>query len=337
MKKILITGAGGFIGSYLVERALADGYDVWAGVRASTSREFLTDPRIHFIDLPFQDRDALRTTLIDHKRARGRWDVVINNLGLTKTPYFSEFDRINYGYVQRLVEALRLTDMMPDQFCLMSSLSAWGPIHEDDGRPISLDDEPAPDTAYGLSKLRVAQFLKAPAQDDVPYLIFYPTGVYGPRERDYYLMFKTVGAGFDFVPGFRPQQITFVYVKDLVECVFRAIDRGLTRREYIVSEPRSYTSTQFRQYIQRELGGRFCLPIKVPLFLLKIVCYTAGWIAARRGKASTLNADKYHIMRQRNWKADISALRADLDYEPSTTLEEGVRETFRWYKENGWL
>ena len=41
MKSILITGAGGFIGGFLVEEALKRGYDTWAAVRSTTSREFL--------------------------------------------------------------------------------------------------------------------------------------------------------------------------------------------------------------------------------------------------------------------------------------------------------
>ena len=42
-KKILITGAGGFIGGYLVAEALKRGFETWAAVRSTTSREFLTD------------------------------------------------------------------------------------------------------------------------------------------------------------------------------------------------------------------------------------------------------------------------------------------------------
>ena len=53
ISKILITGASGFIGSFLVERALAEGMDVWAAVRPSSSRRYLADPRIHFIEMDF--------------------------------------------------------------------------------------------------------------------------------------------------------------------------------------------------------------------------------------------------------------------------------------------
>ena len=49
-KKILITGASGFIGSFLVEQVLAEGYEVWAAVRSTTSRRYLQDERIRFVE-----------------------------------------------------------------------------------------------------------------------------------------------------------------------------------------------------------------------------------------------------------------------------------------------
>ncbi len=61
-KRILITGASGFIGSFLVEKALEKGYETWAGIRKSSSREYLQDTRIQFIDLPFQAKDKLTET-----------------------------------------------------------------------------------------------------------------------------------------------------------------------------------------------------------------------------------------------------------------------------------
>ena len=58
-KKILITGAGGFIGSFMVEKDLDKGFKTWAGVRKTTSRDYLTNPQINFIDLPFNNPKKL--------------------------------------------------------------------------------------------------------------------------------------------------------------------------------------------------------------------------------------------------------------------------------------
>ena len=53
LKKVLVTGASGFIGSFLVEGGLERDMQVWAGVRKSSSRAYLKDPRIQFAELDF--------------------------------------------------------------------------------------------------------------------------------------------------------------------------------------------------------------------------------------------------------------------------------------------
>ena len=72
--KILITGASGFIGGFLVEEALHRGYEVWAGVRAHSSRSHLQDPRIHFIDLAYGGPGRLQEQVRQFCREEGAWD-----------------------------------------------------------------------------------------------------------------------------------------------------------------------------------------------------------------------------------------------------------------------
>ena len=74
MKSVLVTGASGFIGSFIVEEALKRGFDVWAGIRSSSSREYLQDSRIHFLELDFAHSDVLCAQLSAHKEANGKFD-----------------------------------------------------------------------------------------------------------------------------------------------------------------------------------------------------------------------------------------------------------------------
>ena len=69
--KILITGAGGFIGGFIVEEALSRGYETWAGVRKTTSREHLSDPAIRFIDFNYGNKKILTDQLLSHKGEYG--------------------------------------------------------------------------------------------------------------------------------------------------------------------------------------------------------------------------------------------------------------------------
>ena len=331
MSSILITGASGFIGSFLVEEAVRRGFDTWAGVRASSSRAYLQDPRVRFLELDFARPDVLRRQLAAH----GRFDYIVHCAGVTKCVDSADFDRVNHVQSCDFVDVLRELGMVPRQFIFISTLSVFGPVHEQDYRPIFDTDTPQPNTAYGRSKLKTEQYLQS--LPDFPYVIFRPTGVYGPRERDYYVMAQSIARHVDVAAGFRRQDLTFVYVADVVQAVFLAIDRGVCRRAYFLSDGRVYSSRTFSDLLIREMGHPWVIRLKFPLFALKTVSLCAEWWAKRRGKASTLNRDKYNIMKQRNWQCDISPAQRELGYAPAYGLEEGVRLTVAWYKENRWL
>ena len=159
-KKVLITGAGGFIGGFLVAEALSRGYETWAAVRATTNRKFLTDERIHFIELDFTDEQALHDVLAAHVAEHGRWDYVVHNLGLTKATNYLDFERVNYSYLRLLAETLRDIDAVPEVFLMMSSLSVMGPGDEKNYKPFMASDVPLPNTFYGVSKLKAETCLQ---------------------------------------------------------------------------------------------------------------------------------------------------------------------------------
>lgn len=335
LKKVLVTGASGFIGSFLVEGALERGMEVWAGMRKTSSRKYLKDSRIRFAELDFAHPEILADQLAAHKQAHGGWDYIIHCAGVTKCRHKEDFDKGNYVYTRHFVEALQALDMVPRQFVYISSLSIFGPIREQDYTPINEQDAARPNTAYGVSKLKSEQYLQSMA--DFPVVIFRPTGVYGPRERDYFLMAKSIKQHVDFAAGFKRQDLTFIYVRDLVQAVYLAIEHGVKHRAYFVSDGNVYSSRAFSDLIQKELGNPWVIHIKCPLFILKVVSLLAECSARCLGKASTLNGDKYKIMKQRNWQCDISPLMNELGYRPEYPLERGVKEIIAWYKKEGWL
>lgn len=335
-KRILITGAGGFIGGFLVAEALARGYETWAAVRATTNRNFLTDERIHFIELDFTDEQLLRDTLEAHMQEHGAWDYVVHNMGVTKATNYLDFERVNYGYMSLLASTLRDLDAVPRVFLLMSSLSVMGPGDEKGYTPFQSGDVPAPNTRYGTSKLKAETWLQMQASW-LPYTIFRCTGVYGPHERDYFLMMKSIKAGFDFTVGFRKQMLTFIYVRDLARAVMLALDKGSLYKPYYISERRGYTQAEFRHIVCEELGKRVVVPVKCPLWVVKCVCNVAEWWGKVTLKASTLNPDKYHILKQRNWLCDTADAERDFGFVAEYDLRHGVHEAIEWYREAGWL
>lgn len=337
MKRILVVGAGGFAGGFIVEEGLRRGYEVWAGVRASTSRRYLTDKRIRFIEFDFDAEspvEAMADTMCKALPEGERWDWIIYNLGATKCLRFSDFSRINYEYLRNFCAALKHCDKIPECLLYISSLSAVGPAEEKSGKPISEDNIPIPDTRYGASKLKAEMLLK---MDGIPHIILRATGIYGPRDKDYFLMFKSIKSGFDFSVGYKPQSLTFIYVEDLARAIYDALAGGKRGETYNVAHPAVYTQAQFRKISAREMNKKLVLPVNVPLIGLKIVSAIAEKIGVAKGKPSTLNRDKYNIMAQRNWSVDVSKARRDFGFDPRVDLPEGVRRSVEWYKKEGWL
>jgi nucleoside-diphosphate-sugar epimerase len=223
------------------------------------------------------------------------------------------------------------------RFVYISSLSIMGAIREEQPYSEILEsDSPAPNTAYGKSKLEAEQWLDG-LDVSFPYVVLRPTGVYGPRERDYFMMAKSIKSHTDFAVGFKPQDITFVYVSDVVQAVFLAMEKGRTGRKYFLSDGQVYQSSTFSDLIRRELGNPWWIRITAPLWLLRVITFCGEYISHLTGQVTALNNDKYNIMKQRNWRCDISAARQELGYEPKVMLEEGVRRSIAWYKENKWL
>lgn len=366
-KTVLVTGASGFIGSFICSEGLERGYEVWAGMRRTSSSQYLTDSRMRFAQLDLGNYKRLCEQLRQYRSEMGGrgWDYVVHAAGATKSLRREGFFQTNTEGTKNLVRALIAEGMTPRRFVFVSSLSIFGAIREKPlapnpsperegslkGRevvysPILCTDTPMPNTAYGESKWQAEQFLESVKRDvgldrergGFPYVVLRPTGVYGPRERDYYIMAKSIKQHIDFAVGYRPQEITFVYVSDVVQAVYKAFDApDALGKGYFLSDGQIYNSRAFSDLLQRELGNPWVLHIKAPLWFLWLVCAINGTVCRWMGRLTTLNLDKYHILSQRNWQCDIDPARRDLGYEPQVLLEEGVRRSVQWYKQEGWL
>ncbi len=342
MDKILVTGASGFIGSFIVEEALNRGMEVWAAVRKSSSKEYLQDKRIRFVELDLGNAERLKSQLSGH-----HFDYVVHAAGATKCLHRNDFYRVNTEGTKNLANAVIDLKMPLKRFVFISSLSVFGPVREQQPyEEIQETDQPMPNTAYGHSKLLAEQYLDSlnPKNEDgeitdvvLPYIVLRPTGVYGPREKDYFLMAKSIKQHIDFAVGYKPQDITFVYVQDVVQAVFLALDHGMSGRKYFLSDGGVYRSYDFSDLIHRNLGKPWMLRIKAPVWFLRVVTFFGEYIGRATGRISALNNDKYHILKQRNWRCNIEPTMDELGYHAQVNLEKGTALTVKWYKENGWL
>ena len=340
--KILVTGASGFIGSFIVEEALRRGFETWAAVRGSSSKAYLQNERINLIELNLDSEEQLVEQLRPH-----RFDYVVHAAGVTKCLDKRDFHRINTEGTQHLVMALLKLQMPLKRFVYLSSLSVYGAIREQQPyEEIRETDTPQPNTEYGRSKLEAEQWLDSLNEElrmkneehaEFPYVILRPTGVYGPREKDYFLMAQSIKQHSDFAVGFKRQDITFVYVSDVVQAVFLALEKGRTGRKYFLSDGQVYQSTTFSNLIHEELGRPWWIRITAPVWVLRVVTFFGEYYGRLTGKITALNNDKFNILKQRNWRCDIQPAIDELGYQPQVMLPEGVKRSIKWYQENGWL
>ncbi|RLD52030.1 MAG: NAD(P)-dependent oxidoreductase [Bacteroidetes bacterium] len=326
MKKILIVGASGFIGGFLVEEALNRGYEVYAGIRSTSNRQYLSDKRIKFLELKLSDKSNLKQKIKDF----GRFDYVIHNAGLTKSCKKSAFEQVNFQYTKNLTEAFIETENIPDKFIYVSSLDAFGSGNEETMQAIKLSDKPNPQTLYGKSKLKTESYLNS--LNGFPNIIIRPTGVYGPRDKGYYLVYKSIKNGIETYIGSRKQVISFIYVKDLARLVFDAAQSEISNKAYFISDLRKYTTEEFNQIVKKELNKK-ALRIVFPKAVVKILSFIIGNLSCLFGKPATLNMEKYKIISAGNWYCDSSDIVKDFGFKPEYDLKKGIKETITWFKE----
>ncbi|MDR3127056.1 MAG: NAD(P)-dependent oxidoreductase [Tannerellaceae bacterium] len=310
--RVLITGASGFIGAYLVEEGLRRGYEVWVAVRAGSDVSRLPSKGIHsLVDLPFDDVRGLTERL---RAIPQGWDYVVHNAGVTKVVHKEDFYRINALYTKHFIEALSLSGRSPKKFLLMSSLSSYGRI-----------EGQKPESIYGQSKLAAERYV---AEGSLPYVILQPTGVYGPGDRDYGLALEQVRKGIGLAVGLKAQRLTFIYVKDLSRVAYLALENEqAVNRRYVVSDGEVYTDREFIGLMQEAVGRRFVIRLRIPLPLVRVACFCCEQSGRLVKRAVTLNSDKYLILRQRDWVCDTTAVREELGFVAEYSLKKGLEET----------
>ncbi|MCY4778019.1 NAD(P)-dependent oxidoreductase [Sphingobacterium sp. UT-1RO-CII-1] len=330
-KKILITGASGFVGGHLIEEACNKGYEVHAALRATSKTEHIEPYVDKFVYPDFMKIDQL-IDLFNQET----YDYIIHGAALTKAKDEKSMFDVNVGVTQNILEAAFSCDLPPKRVVFVSSLAAIGPISYNEGL-IKEDSRYNPVTLYGRSK-RMAEELVVKHYADKPVTIIRPTAVYGPREKDLFLLFETMYKGLDIYIGREPQKLTFVYVADLVDALLKALEVSEHEKLaiYNITDGEVYSRYAMADVFSDVMRKKM-LRMHIPSGIVKgVACFSQG-LYKYSEKTPVLYPERLNELTAANWSCDISKSVNELDYSPRYKLARGLKETLNWYKENKWF
>lgn len=325
--RALVTGGNGFIGSFLVEKLLHKGWQVRCFVRTTSNLRWIQDLDIEFIYGELRNPSSLVQAVRDV-------DIIYHAGGVTKGLSEKDFMQGNYQTTVNLLQACQDHGPAHQKFVLVSSQAAAGPSWKD--KPLTEDDPPQPVSKYGRAK---AQAEKAVLEyrDIRPVVVIRPPSVYGPRDTNFYLMFRNINRGIIPMAGAGNQKVSIVHVSDLVDGIINAGESDRANGQiYFLSADGEYDWNQLTQKIARALGKR-AITVRIPLWAVDIVSFaTAGW-STMTGHPTLLNRDKIREMKQPAWLCSNQKAKAELGFNPQIDVDSGFRQTADWYRQHGWL
>lgn len=325
----VVTGSTGFIGSHLVDALLARGDTVRALVRPETPAA-ARDPRIESFQADLLDDRSVRDSRVWEGAAQ-----VFHLAGVTRGRTLSHFRAGNVFPTANVLAALAARPGKRPHVVLVSSQAAAGPASSAD-TPVREGDRPVPVEAYGRSKLQAEQAVVR-YRDDLPITIVRPAAVYGPRDRDFLAAFRQASRRVALHAVPREHAFSVVHVADLVAALLRAAERpAAAGRTYFVAGDAPITWGQLYDEVAAAAGSR-PIQLQVPRSAVRMAARAGDLLSSLTGRATLLNSNKAALARPRWWLCDASRARAELDWQATVPLQVGVRETYNWYVDAGWL
>jgi nucleoside-diphosphate-sugar epimerase len=327
LRRVLVTGGTGFVGSHLVERLLRNGYAVTCLVRDPLHLRWLEG-----MDVRLVQGDCTRPESL--AAAVEGMSVVFHCAGLTKAIHVRDYYFVNHLGTKNLLEACARYNPDIEKFILVSSQAAAGP--SPDGRPVKDGDTPHPVSDYGRSKL-LAEGEVQGYNDRLPIVILRPAAVYGPRDVDFYELFRWASRGLTLEMTGGDRYLNLCYVEDLTAALQLSAEcRTQSASIYFVAENRPYSWSEIRALLL-STGYIKARTIKIPYGAAYLVGLASeiGSLFAKRPALS--NRQKVREAAQRYWLCDVGKIENDLRFRAKYPLQKGLELTWQWYRKNQWL
>jgi len=307
---ILVTGAAGFIGSHLAERLVALGHSV-RGLDCFTDYYSVALKELNAAQIQEKGVELLRLDLAEDDLGPAVRDVdfVYHSAaqpGISATTPFETYLRNNVTATYRLLQAVRTVPSFRGLINISTS-SVYGADASGDETT-----EPRPTSYYGVTKLAAEQLVLAYARDQgLPACSLRLFSVYGPRERPDKLYSKLIrciveGQAFPLYEGSEAHQRSYTYVGDAVDGLLAALLHfdDCAGEIFNIGTDVTHTTGEAITTVQDVIGKPAIIEPAPP----------------RPGD-------------QLKTHANIGKARRLLDYNPSTSLRDGVAEMVQWYLE----
>ena len=325
MKKIVITGANGFVGSTLAKKLLNSGYQVTCLVRTGSDIDIIEDKK----NICYIDYNNLEE--IEHK-LQGK-EILIHVAALTRARKWESFQKINIDLTETLLKICNNSSIK--QFIFLSSQAVAGPaLNESSGK--KEEDSPNPITMYGKSKLHAEEIIRKNAK--IPWTIIRPVSVYGAGDKDFLALFKMVKNHFVFLNSFRIKYYNLIHIDELTNFIEQTINNKHAFNEtFYAGNLRTIKNSELHKLIGKAINSK-TITIRIPEFLLSPIASLLEFISCIfRCKFPILNRDKVKEFKKDYWIIDTTKSRKKLNLEFKDEYLINFEKTYQWYKDKGWL
>ncbi|KAK7283305.1 hypothetical protein RIF29_12732 [Crotalaria pallida] len=335
MKKIVVTGASGYLGGRLCNALHRQGYSVRVLVRPTSDLSDLppssSSAPLEIVFGDVTDYSSLLSAFSDCS--------VVFHLAALVEPWLpdpSKFFSVNVGGLKNVLEAVKETKTV-EKLIYTSSFFALGPT---DDKGIADENQVHHEkffcTEYEKSKVAADKIALEAASDGVPIVLLYPGVIYGPgKVTAGNVVARMIVERFSGrLPGYignGNDRFSFSHVDDVVEGHIAAMTKGQLGNRY----PVTGENASFKQVFDM---AAVITDTKRPIFSIPLwVIEAYGWLsvlfARITGKLPLISPPTVHALRHR-WEYSCEKAKQELDYRPRS-LREGLAEMLLWLKNLG--